>query len=230
VHRELEAEPSLLLLAHAAGVGGRTADVDAMLRRWIGELNRALPPAEQEAPLPADANPDEVDRAFAELLRRAARTRRVAVLLDAPNQFLPVPRARHLTWLPKPWPDNARLIVTTLPGTESESLAKLPGASVVPLRALKEHEAAALARAVTQRYHREFHPDVVAAVVGRRLPNGEPAAGNPLWLTLAMEQINLLDADDLARARVENAGRTDERLHQLLLDVASGLPPDVEGL
>ena len=45
-----------------------------------------------------------------------------------------------------------------------------------------------------------------------------------------MEQINLLDADDLARSETEYEGPPDERLHRLLLDVANGLPPDVEGL
>jgi tetratricopeptide (TPR) repeat protein len=230
VHRELETDSSLLLLSHATGVGTRSMDVDITLRRWITELNHTLPQNEQEAPLLADAKPEEIDRVLGRLLHRAARSRRIAVLLDAPNQFLPVPRSRYFSWLPKPWPPNARLLVTTLPGTESEALARLSGALTEPLRPLEEQESIELARAVSRRYHREFHPDVIATVISHRLPDGTLAAGNPLWLTLAMEQINLLDADDLARAENEYKGRPEERLHQLLLNVAASLPQNVEGL
>lgn len=47
---------------------------------------------------------------------------RVVSPLDALNQFERTPAARHLTWLPQLWPENARLIATAIAGEESEAL------------------------------------------------------------------------------------------------------------
>ena len=45
-----------------------------------------------------------------------------------------------------------------------------------------------------------------------------------------MEELNLLDADDLARAEREFTGGPEARLEQLLVSVAGAMPGDVEGL
>ena len=47
--------------------------------------------------------------------------------LERSHQFEAGTRARYLTWLPKLWPPNARLIATTIAGTESEALDERAG-------------------------------------------------------------------------------------------------------
>ncbi len=87
--------------------------------------------------------------------------------------------------------------------------------------------------AVEEEYQVEapFACVAVAELAGKRLPDGTSAAGNPLWLTLAVEELNLLDEDDFERADREFPDLPgDERLHQLLLSVIEALPADVEGL
>ena len=208
-----------LVLAHAAGSSPRSSQVEPMLRRWVEELAAALG---QRSPLAEKAPIEEVEKAFASHLAMVSSRRRVVVLVDALDQFEATPRGRYQTWLPRPWPANARLIAGGLPGPEAEALAGRGGCQRVALPALDEQEAAEIGRAVWQRYHRECNPEVLARVLARRRPEGQPAYANPLWLTLAMEQLNLLDVDDFNRAG--------QKLHELLLERAAGLPPDVEGL
>src|SRR5579859_4466245 len=116
-----------LVLAHAAAASVRSPSVDDMLRRWIEELGIALgvDPGLQER-----ADPDRIDSTFHSLLARMAVQRRVVVLIDALDQFEATIRARHLTWLPRPWPTNARLIATAIPGDATRTLQAHDGIEV----------------------------------------------------------------------------------------------------
>ena len=106
----------------------------------------------------------------------------------------------QVTWLPKRFPPNTRLIVTTTPGGRAEALAARDGIDCLALPSLSVDEAEQIAVAVCRRYHHTPHPDVLTNLISKALPDGTPAAGNPLWLGLAIEELNLLDADDFARA------------------------------
>ena len=108
----------------------------------------------QEVPLAVDSAPDEIDKVFSSLLNRISAQRPVVVLIDALNQFEPTTRARHLTWLPRSWPQNARLLATAIPGSQSEVLEKRQRAILCALPDLSEAEATEIARAVCARYHR----------------------------------------------------------------------------
>ena len=276
--QELAKEP-VLVLPHAAGIGDQSSAVDAMLRRWIERLAATLgepDPLAPPTPPPGggmvwdEPAGEALDKIFAGLLRRAAAERRVILVIDALEQFEPTPRARYLTWLPKPWPLNVRLIataehvsrggcgdpprntmevtaaavtamavtaaavtaaaVTAIEATAAETLAARPDAVRWGLRPLIDDEARAIAEAVYARHHRSPNDDVLRVLLEKRRPDGEPAAGNPLWLELALEELNLLDADDFARAERAYAGTPDERLRQMVLDVAGRLPPGVEEL
>jgi hypothetical protein len=192
----VERTNSPLVLAHAAGRSPRSSPVEPMLRRWVEELAAALG---QRSPLAEKAPIEEVEKAFASHLAMVSSRRRVVVPVDALDQFEATPRGRYQTWLPRPWPANARLIASGLPGPEAEALAGRGGCQRVALPALDEQEAAEIGRAVWRRYHRECNPEVLAHVLARRRTDGQPAYANPLWLTLAMEQLNLLDVDDFNR-------------------------------
>jgi len=227
LYRVLQGQQGILLLAHAAGISPRSGQVDAMLRRWTQELADSLGVAD---PLDDSSSGEEIEERFREFLSRVSVGRRVVVLIDALNQFEPTPRARHVTWLPKLFPQNARLIVTTIPGTESEALGRRGGVEGLPLALLNADEAEHIATAVCRRYHRTLNPEVLHVLLEKRLPDGRLAAGIPLWLELALEELNLLDADDFARADREYPGGAAERLQQMMVDVARELPADVAGL
>jgi len=84
------------------------------------------------------------------------------------------------------------------------------------------------ARQVYGRYHRTPNAEVPRQLLALRL-DGTPAAGNPLWLTLALDLLNQLDADDFSKAE-GGGGSAEDKLRQLVLARAGNLPPDVEGL
>src|SRR5262249_47276521 len=110
----------MFLLAHAAGASPQAASVDLMLRRFIDELAAELGVA---AAVPENAELETVEGTFASLLGRVAARRRVVVLLDALDQFETTTRGRFVTWLPRPWPQNARLIATAVAGDAAKALA-----------------------------------------------------------------------------------------------------------
>jgi tetratricopeptide (TPR) repeat protein len=216
----------VFVLAHAAGASVAAPTVNTMLRRWVGELADALG---IDPNLPDNADTDTIDVTFARLLGSMAQQRRVVVLVDALDQFETTIRGRYLTWLPRPWPANARLIATAIPGDGSQALAEREGRDAVALPPLDAAEARDIIAAICGRYHRAFELEVIEALLAKRGPNG-PAWSQPLWLVLAVEDLNLLDADDFARAQRDYAGAPAERLRALMLDVVAGFPPGIAGL
>ncbi|MFO1489850.1 MAG: hypothetical protein U1F77_00230 [Kiritimatiellia bacterium] len=180
--------------------------------------------------LPADHPADVLERLFAQQLHRVAASRRVVLLVDALDQFVPTQRARAVSWIPLPWPRNARLIVTTVPGEESAALALHAGVTTVPIPPLDREDSRDLAGRVYGRYHRKPNDGVLAELLSLRHPDGTPASDNPLWLSLALELLNQFGGDDFAEAEKSFAGSAEERLRLLTLERARGLPPDMEGL
>ena len=245
----------LFVLAHAAGIYPRSTSVDVLLRRWIHELAAFLQiedPIETEddsrrSPLTAvddpaasrlepstttTTSPEEIEETFASLLGRAAARTRVVVLLDALNQFERSTRSQYLTWLPKIWPENARLLATTIPGLESKALAEKPGVTVQSLPELTAAEARDMAvRFYRERFHRQPNAAALEILLGRSLPDQRPARGNPLWLELALQEMNLLEGDDYARAEQEFAHLPGaQRMAALQSHEAEALPPDPAGI
>ena len=223
LHRE---QSGALVLAHAAGASQRAPSVDAMLRRWIDELAAELGAGD---PLPAGAGPEAVEAAFASLLWQVAEQRRVVVLIDALDQFEATPRGRFATWLPRMWHPNARLIATAIPGEASQALTRRAGVGEIALAPLEAGEARDIVSGICRRYHRGFEPEVIEALLAK---TGERhfAFANPLWLVLAVEELNLLDEDDFTRAQRSYTGLPAQRLRALMLDLIADLPADIPGL
>lgn len=216
-----------LLLSHTAGVSPKSRQTEWMLRRWIGELGAALG---ETLDVPEDIKPKDLETLFAQLLHRVAAKRRVVVLVDALNQFLRTERARTVSWLPVAWPANARFIATTIPGDESIQLARRPGLTLVDMPPLDSSEAGAVAAQVYGSYRRTPNTEVLRAVLALRQSDGTHAAGNPLWLRLALDLLNLLDADDFTAAEAALGGSPEEKLRRFVLDRARTLPPLMEEL
>lgn len=217
----------LVILTHATGIYPRSSNVDALLHRWIHELtrfleidnplesgtefraNRADNPAETDAfeqPIyspPTDLQRSDLDEIFGQMLQRAAQRARIVLVIDAINGFEPSSRARYLTWLPKFIPQNVRLIVTSTPGVYSLGLEDREGVQVMKLPALEFAQANGIAQEYYRQFHREPNARAMAALLERTLADGTPAYGSPLWLELALHEMNLLSADDFARAERE---------------------------
>lgn len=216
----------LLVLSHAAGASPQAPSVDRMLLRWIAELAAVLG---VDPDLPENPSPEDIDQAFASLLGRAGLQRRVVVLIDALDQLETTVRGRQMTWLPKLWSANARLITTAIPGDATDALAQRAGTVTETLGPLTRDEAEQIIAGICGRYHRTFEPEVITALLAKSGSDG-PAWGTTLWLVLAVEDLNLVDADDFALARRTYSGSAAEQLRALMLDRVAELPGDIQGL
>jgi len=227
LHRTLETE-NCLLLTHAAGISPRSTSVESLLRRWCQELGRYLQ-LQQEDPTEGITDFEELKNRFRELLARAAAQIRIICLIDALNQFERTLVARHLTWLPKLWPENARLISSAIPGDETGVLNTREGVKPIDLPALELDEADLLARTLGQRHRKSLPKDILLALKRKLHLDGTPVTGNPLWLTLALEQLLLLDEDDFGEAE-RGKGTPEQKLHAYMQQMAEGFPPPIEAL
>jgi len=251
VASKLAKKPDLFVLRHAAGIGSPYAtSTPRMLLRFIQELARFLgeqdPTADFESQLEGSAprtdpatgllkhdvadTQKSLESLFGEYLTRAARKRRVVVLIDAVDEFEETPAARHLTWLSAFWPENVRLIAFGVPGPWSHALGTRPGADSVELSGLKSAEAEELVSTVCARLHKTLDPEILHSLTTKENGDGRPAAANPLWLTLAIEQLLLLDEDDFLRAELDFQGTAKEKLHQLMWQVTAELPGHAESI
>lgn len=221
-------ERHVLVLFHAAGIASRSTEVSRMVRRWVGELAHFL---DERDPLNDAASSEEIDDTFSRLLVRAASRIRVVVLVDAIDQFEPTPRGSAFLWLPTTWPMNARFIATAVLGLHTETLLKRSGIEEDPLTSLQSDEAIDIVRGICQRYHRTINQEVLDAILEKRRDPSSLALSNPLWLELATEALNLLQAEAYGEADERFAELSgDQRIVRLLLSVVETLPADVEGL
>src|SRR5579883_830918 len=226
-----------IVLFHAAGVTPRGGYVDNVLHRWCGELAARLGlPDPFRAP---DQRPTsgDLERAFASLLQRAAQVCRVIVLLDALDQFDASPRCRYLTWLPDPWPRNAILIATSLPGSWTDVFAsRRVGCVVRELEGLTQSDASEIASEVCSRqFHRTLNRDVLGAILERQREDSRPAYENPLWLLTAVGELNLIDEVAFSATKTLRDDRgvplsPGAALHRLLVGLATSFPADVPAM
>jgi hypothetical protein len=225
IYELLLQQKGLILLAEAGGISPRAGRLHWTLRRWTGELAAAIG---VEADLPDNLLGHELEARFAEMLGYAASKRRIILMADALNQFERTDRMISLSWLPDPLPLNVRFLATAIPGPESEKLRARKAARVTALPAFTAAEVEAVANVVYARYHRTPEKEVIARL--NAIPRDRrPPASNALWLTLALELLNLLDADDIAEAEKYERGQPGERLRRLVLNRCHKLPATVEG-
>lgn len=221
VHEEL-LRAGHFILAHAPTAHTSSSSTESILRRWIGELAAAL--GEQES-LPENAEPELIDKMFASHLARVAAKRRVIVMADSLDQLDPTPRARFGTWLPRFWPRRTGFFATSIPNETTESLSRRPDLYQVALPPLGQQEARDIIHSISARYGRSLEPQLIDAILAKR-KGDQWAWGNPLWLSLAVEEINLVDADDFERA-LGSVGSGAEQVLRMLLELVQSFPTEV---
>lgn len=222
IHRELQEDKSVILLANSAGVGASAVQYDRVLLRWIEELRLHLG---QKLPSRNFSSSDEILKEFAALMYQAAPLKRVVVLIDALNEMSGFDYVRHLTWLPEPWPANARLLVTSIPGKECQR----PGVKKESLEDLSIREAQELCSSICRRYHKELPEPVREAILSIQDQGSQHAYRNPLWLLLAVDEMITIDADDFRLIECY-PGSPDLQIKAFMMDMVKEFPREVPSM
>ena len=115
--------------------------------------------------------------------------------------------------------------MTAVPGEASRAVLKWPGVEPLPVQPLDGDEARAIAEGICARYHRTLEAGVLDALLAKKGPDGF-AWATPLWLVLAVEELNVLDADDFSRAKRTYSGSPAHQLEALMVDMVAAMPPD----
>ena len=190
VLRHRQAHPDVFVLQHYIGATPHSADLTAMLRRFIGEFKRRFG-IQQDMP----DRPDAVLKSFPNWLCMAAAKGRVVLVLDALNQMEDRDGALDLLWLPQVLSENVRVIVSTLPDSSLDEIKKRnwPTLKVEPLT---ERERMKLLwhflRQSGKRLSKERRRRIATA----------PQAANPLYLRVLLNELRLCGDNERLEERI----------------------------
>ncbi|KAK3583746.1 hypothetical protein CHS0354_022778 [Potamilus streckersoni] len=104
-----------VLLLRFLGTSPDSTSIIPLLTSLLKQLNRIF---NDNRPVPT--NFQELVREFHHSLAQAGTQRHTVVMLDSLDQLDPSNNAQQLTWLPKPLPDNVKIVVSTLPDDKYE--------------------------------------------------------------------------------------------------------------
>jgi tetratricopeptide (TPR) repeat protein len=169
--------PETPVLVHFIGAAPDSSNWMAMLRRLLGEFQRACG-VQIEIP----DRPDALRGAFANALHMVAARGRLVLALDALNQIEDRDGAPDLVWLPPEIPANVRLVVSTLPGRSWNNLNQRgwPVLTVGPLTVPERKE---LILNYLERYSK-----ALSAEPTRRIA-AAPQTGNGLYLSTLLNEL-----------------------------------------
>ena len=186
------AHPDEYIFLHFLGSTPASAGYDDLLRRLLGELKARFGIAED---LPG--TPDELRKALPNwLAMAAARCPCIVLVLDGLNQLEDRDQAPDLVWLPEQFPDNVRVLVSTLPGRSLDALRQRPHTEL-EVQPLSEGERLQLVQAYLGHYERRLEERRA-----RRIVSAEPAA-NPLYLRVLLEELRQFGSYEKLDERID---------------------------
>lgn len=240
----------IVLLAHAAGISPESCQTDRMLRRWIAELATHLgipnPLDELEKSNSQDdfafddardssekkkTKPPTADEIFSHLVDEVAGTTRVLVLIDALEQL----DSGGLSWVPSTPPNSFKLVATSIPKEDATRPRWRDGIRIFPLQSITREEAEAIAtRFNRERHHRGINARMLEVLLEKRTGSpttSDPSYIDPLWLSLSLQEINLIEYHEYERAEHDYSHlHGSQRIEALQVNQARALPSDAQGM
>ena len=176
--------PNDLIVQHYIGSTPDSADWQGLVRRILAEIKQASSIAED---IPRD--PDVLRRALNEWASKTVASTRVILVLDALNQLSEEDAARQLGWLPVVFPNNFRVLVSTLPGESLDVLRRRGWPELyVPLFDSADIKPAANA------YFRLFGKTPPQEILAKL--ESTTGACNPLYLRVVLDELRQFGKHD----------------------------------
>ena len=233
-------EEDCRVLDHSAGITPDAKSVAELLQKWNRQLSEFLKIKEEEPEVAAGRqepglNPEDLKKAspkpeieklqerFAELLYRASEKTKVVLLIDALDRFEPTSRAQYMTWLPGSLPAGVRVMVTAITGTEKNAVQYHKGLVSRSIDHFSEEEAREMLLSLCKKQHKDMAGKVQKAILVKKRTDGLKAASSPLWLSLAVNILNAMDADDFEEISGQK-GQGVEQIDNYMLELVEKFP------
>lgn len=209
-------QENCFILAHSAGLSPRAKKVADLLQIWNKQLADHLGIKEDlydvtkaedylvsrlvgEQGKQTTILIEKLQEKFLELLQKASAKKRVVLLIDALDRFEPTPHAKHLSWLPTQMPQNVRLFITAITGTEQKAVNYHEGLRERSIDIFSGEEAKEMLLAYCKRQHKTLPKKIEKIILEKKCNDGQPATSSPLWLSLAVNMLMTLDNDDFEK-------------------------------
>ena len=181
-----------VVLYHFVGSTSQSASAESILTRLAGVLRRrgVLP---QTMEIPQDLA--TLINSVPSWLERLSAQGGGIILLDALNQ-LTSPLDRQLDWWPQEWPENIRVVLSTLPGDAWRAMQGRGWTTddwCITVDALRPGEKREVMNLYLQRFSRALEPALEEQILAA------PQTANPLFLRTVLDELRL-------RARHEDLG------------------------
>lgn len=182
-----------VVFAHFVGATPQSVSAESILRRFFGTLRQrgVLP---REAAPPADLA--GLAAAVPAWLDRLAQAGGGVILFDALNQ-LGTATDRELKWWPHEWPDNIRIVFSTLPGDawrEMEARGWTAPDWRLTVPPLRPGEKSSIMGLYLKQFSRALEKPLQRQILAA------PQTANPLFLRTVLDELRLRSAhEDLGR-------------------------------
>lgn len=221
IHRWRNAHPEDSVFYHFIGCDAASTRLRNLLTRLLvacaASVDEAQRLVNEETDAMVAALSETVAAAAHALVHRVEAPGRFVIVLDALNQlenetfaWLSGRHVHKLGWLPRAWPDNVRVIVSTLPGACQDELRTrgLPRLETYPL-------APADCQGFIERKMRAASKNLTPEQCSVILAN--PNVGNPLFLKLLLEELIAFGLYEALDDKVRELARCDSIPHLLVL-------------
>jgi telomerase protein component 1 len=198
-----------LVIPHFIGASPGSTDLRRTLRRFCHELAQAVG-------LQVEISQDlqELLQKFPDLLKQAAASRRVVLLLDALNQLDAADNAHAMYWLPYDLPPHVRVIVSSLEHPALHALHRRGKERVreAKLESLGSEDRLAILTGFLNRYRKRMTEEQITALLGKE------ESGNPLYLLTALEELRTLGTYEEITKRIEELPGQVPKLFQWIFE------------
>ena len=245
-----EDHPDDFMVFHYIGGTADSADYAKILRRIMAEIQARYAPKEKgkdgdkERPLSASPKEDEIPtdpkkvvEQFPLWLAKAAARGRFILVLDALNQLEDKDNAPDLGWLPQFFPENVRVILSTLTAEKERDFAaedaegargqawrrqydavKKRGWQTVQVESLTREERKRLIEESLARFARKLSPKAVDKIITAQ------QTATPLYLKALLDELRVYGDHDTLVQRIDNylEAMTIDALYEKILERYEG--------
>jgi|GEM_PF-5868116 len=188
-----EIENDCLLLPFCFGLSPRSSDAENMLRYFIFLLSERLGVEDDSDKI---RRFDLLKSRFYGLAHTACETMWVVAVVDGLDQA-GGREARQMLWLSEAMPENFRVLCSIIDGPEEDELTRKGGIIRVVLP-MGQDDIIGIIRGMSARYHKAIGDRTIGAIMEKRSSTGVQAAQNPLYLSLVVRDLTLMDRHEHA--------------------------------